>query len=145
MSNDRGPQCNGFPGDKTEDNAGPPEPNARDSERPRSGGRPAPKPTDFRQVRWYVEQVHEAAKGIDGVIIPMAICPLTDHNGDLWTEHEHVAIGDVDRMVTLIEQWVARGANVYVAWVVYRADTAAAEVPGRSSKSAPEHARRAGS
>jgi hypothetical protein len=123
MSNDRGPQFKGSAGNKTEDDASRPEVNARDSKGPRPGGRPAPKATNCKQVRWYVEQVHEAAKGVDGVIVPMAICPSTDRKGDLWTEHEHVAVGDVDKMVTLIEQWVARGANVYVAWAVYRVDT----------------------
>ena len=77
---------------------------------------------DERQIRWYCNQLHEAATGIDGVLVAMAICPSTDTSLDLWREHAHFAVGDVDAMVDKVIAWVRRGANTYATWAVFRPD-----------------------
>jgi hypothetical protein len=75
--------------------------------------------------------MHRLAQGLDGFIIPMAICPCQDRDGDRWREFKQFRVGDHEPMQRQIEQWVLKGANVYVPWCVFRPDTPPSSRGGR--------------
>jgi hypothetical protein len=78
---------------------------------------------DRRQLAWYCATLHLHSKGLDGLIIPMAICPCQDWEGVRWTDYRPFWVGDHEPMQRQIEQWVCKGANVYVPWCVFKPDT----------------------
>ena len=86
---------------------------------------------DRHQLAWYCRAIHELARGIEGIIIPMAICPSPTRNANDWNEHSRFRVGEIDPMISQIEDWVLRGANVYVPWCVFRPDTPPSSRGGR--------------
>jgi putative DNA primase/helicase len=78
---------------------------------------------DLRQLAWYCATIHRHSQGLEGLIIPMAICPCQDWEGTLWTDYKPYWVGDCEPMQRQIEQWVLKGANVYVPWCVFGPDT----------------------
>jgi hypothetical protein len=86
---------------------------------------------DRRQLAWHSATLHRIADGLDGLLIPMAICPYLDREGNRWTDYRPFRVGDQEGMQLCIQKWVLAGANVYIPWCVFKRDTPASSRGGR--------------